>query len=32
MNRYISTIARTEFPTLLTLTQVHEQEQGVVKR
>ena len=29
MNRYISTIARTEFPALLTLTQVHEQNQGV---
>ena len=29
MNRYVSTIARTEIPALLTLTQVHEQNQGV---
>jgi hypothetical protein len=28
MNRYISTIARTEFPALLTLNQVHEQKEG----
>jgi hypothetical protein len=29
MNRYISTIARTEFPTLLALAQVDEQKPGV---
>jgi hypothetical protein len=29
MNRYVTTIARTEFPALLTLTEGHEQEKGV---